>query len=186
MITTLTKVCTSCKQEKTIKEFYKADRSHCKDCERISASTRMKRYYATPRGKAAQALQDSRKTARKHGAYDDLTHDDVMFTFALSGGQCIYCGKYSDSIELEHIRAFSKGGANTLANITTSCRTCNQAKNNHALLTWYIRGDDKEEKAEGIAGAILEIARNRDMDVLEVVDRLKDHAIQIMNESRGE
>src|SRR5699024_11620255 len=59
------KVCTKCGKEKDLVEFYLPKRSHCKDCERRSARIRMKRYNATIRGRAMQALNDSRKAVKK-------------------------------------------------------------------------------------------------------------------------
>src|SRR5690625_4247275 len=132
------KKCTRCKQEKVIREFYRDNRSHCASCERESARERMRKYNATFRGRSAQALNDSRKTARKYGVYDDLTLDDIMYVFSISGGECVYCGKVSEDYQLEHIVPMSRGGTNTLSNITTSCPACNIAKHNNSLFMWYI------------------------------------------------
>lgn len=128
----MSKKCTRCKETKLTTKFYGAERSHCKECERTLARYRMGR----EENKIRTAYRDAKKQATKYGVYDDLTLDDVMYTFAISGGYCAYCGKLvGRDLQLEHIFCLSSGGHNTLANITTACRCCNLKKSNQAILT---------------------------------------------------
>lgn len=41
---------------------------------------------------------------------------------------CSYCGNVGGSLEADHIIPFSKGGDDTLENLTTSCQKCNRQK----------------------------------------------------------
>ena len=44
--------------------------------------------------------------------------------------KCAYCGKSGLPLEIEHITPKSRGGTNRVANLTLSCRKCNQKKGN--------------------------------------------------------
>lgn len=39
---------------------------------------------------------------------------------------CQYCGKVGGKLEVDHIFPFSKGGSDSLENLTTSCQKCNR------------------------------------------------------------
>ncbi len=43
------------------------------------------------------------------------------------GGKCVQCGATS-YLEFDHIIPYTKGGANTLANVQLLCRSCNLKK----------------------------------------------------------
>jgi len=81
-----------------------------------------------PDNKVASAYRAAKASAARVGAYDDLTIDDVRYIFALANGRCAYSGELNNSLTLEHIVPFSKGGANTLANITAVSAGANQKK----------------------------------------------------------
>lgn len=128
----MNKVCSKCRQEKNVTEFYGAKRPHCAECERTAARERM----TSPLNRQRNAYRNAKRTADKYGVYDDLTQDDVLYTFAIADGRCQYCGVHNpDNIQLEHICALSRGGHNTLSNITTACDRCNRAKRNDAILS---------------------------------------------------
>lgn len=42
--------------------------------------------------------------------------------------KCKYCGQVGGKLEVDHIIPISKGGTNSLSNLTTSCRKCNRQK----------------------------------------------------------
>jgi 5-methylcytosine-specific restriction endonuclease McrA len=46
------------------------------------------------------------------------------------GRKCAYCDKSGVPLEIEHIIPKSRGGTNRVANLTLSCRKCNQKKGN--------------------------------------------------------
>lgn len=124
--------CTKCEITKDNEEFYGEKRSHCKECERESARIRMKK----KDNKIKQAYRKSKEAAARYGVYDDLTLDDVYYVFSIAEGHCNYCGKdVGNEIQLEHIFSMASGGHNTLANVTTSCISCNQKKNIKPILT---------------------------------------------------
>lgn len=54
--------------------------------------------------------------------------------------QCVYCGS-TRSIQEEHVRAFSKGGSNTIL----ACRKCNQSKGDKPLMEWlrWVKHNDR-------------------------------------------
>lgn len=45
---------------------------------------------------------------------------------------CVYCGS-KEKLEVEHILSKSKGGTDSIKNLTLSCRKCNELKNNLSL-----------------------------------------------------
>src|SRR5690606_12975465 len=163
-----TKTCTKCHQTKVIEDFYAEHRSHCKDCERRDARYRM----ASLDNKIRTAYRDSKKTARRFGVYDDLTLDDVFYTFAISGGCCNYCGKLAGrDLQLEHILAMSTGGHNTLANMTTSCKDCKLKKRDESLLA-HLQTNSFDD-IELISTLIDRVAYRLGVHRMEVVDILE-------------
>jgi 5-methylcytosine-specific restriction endonuclease McrA len=54
---------------------------------------------------------------------------------------CVYCGGVSGDpvLEVEHIVPRSKGGTNSIKNLTLSCQCCNQHKNADSLEDWANR-----------------------------------------------
>ena len=53
------------------------------------------------------------------------------FIFSRSNGKCSYCGKQAQ--EIDHIVPRSKGGTNSVDNLTATCRSCNERKSNLSL-----------------------------------------------------
>jgi len=53
------------------------------------------------------------------------------FIFQKHNHSCVYCGDRGE--EIEHIIPKSKGGTNSVTNLTLSCRKCNMAKRNLSL-----------------------------------------------------
>lgn len=160
--------CSRCEQYKVPSEFYGENRSHCKECERTSASNRMRRYGATLRGKASRALQSSRKTIRMNGydVLDDLTLIDVIFTFAHASGECSYCGNVTSDYQMEHIVPLSSGGPNTFSNLTVSCGPCNKSKHNRDLLEW--------REFKEVAAVIDGLASRRGCSIAEVLEEFRN------------
>lgn len=129
---TESKYCPRCEKEKPISEYYsEGKRTYCRECDSTLARWRM----GSMENKIRTAYRDAKKAAAKYGVYDDLTLDDVMYTFAIAGGRCAYCDKLvGRELQLEHVFALSSGGHNTVANLTTSCPTCNSRKSDEAIL----------------------------------------------------
>ncbi len=49
---------------------------------------------------------------------------------------CQYCGATDKDLHCDHIIPVSKGGLNTLNNLTTACSTCNHSKGDKPLEEW--------------------------------------------------
>ena len=131
------KTCTRCEQPREIEEFYDETRYLCISCERELARWRMNRY----ENKIRTAWRDAKKTAKKFGVEDTLTLDEVAFVFKLSGGRCSYTGKYAEKLSLEHLQPMSRGGSNSLWNVTVVDFNLNKRKNNDDPCDWLqLRG----------------------------------------------
>ncbi|WP_459844363.1 HNH endonuclease [Halanaerocella petrolearia] len=59
---------------------------------------------------------------------------------------CQYCGGYTNDpvLEVEHKIPKSCGGTDKLSNLTLSCKTCNQDKDNYTLKEWLTDLEDKD------------------------------------------
>ena len=53
------------------------------------------------------------------------------FIFSKTKGRCSYCGAKAE--EIDHVIARSKGGTNSVNNLTATCRACNEKKSNLSL-----------------------------------------------------
>ena len=53
------------------------------------------------------------------------------FIFSKTKGRCSYCGEKAE--EIDHIISKSKGGSNSVYNLTPACRSCNEKKSNLSL-----------------------------------------------------
>lgn len=53
------------------------------------------------------------------------------------GRECAYCGEQNVPLEIEHIYPRSKGGSNRVSNLTLSCHTCNQDKDNMPIEAFF-------------------------------------------------
>ncbi|GGH72733.1 hypothetical protein GCM10010978_09920 [Compostibacillus humi] len=174
----MTKVCTNCKTEKKLEQFYAPSRSHCIDCERRAAKERMKRYYATFRGKAAQALNDSRKAVkrieREQGVKveDDLTIYEVLWIF--SEPCCAYCGKEVPEQDrtLDHITPIKYGGSNTFDNVMMACRSCNSAKADRPVYDFIHR----QQNIEATKQLVERVAARRVTSYYDVLDEWEQQA----------
>lgn len=64
------------------------------------------------------------------------------------GHKCQYCnGESNDNtLEIEHILAKSRGGSDSIKNLTIACKTCNQEKNNLTLEEWLVVISKKKDK----------------------------------------
>ena len=56
-----------------------------------------------------------------------------LFVFNRDDFTCSYCGERGGILEVDHIIAFSKGGSDSLENLTTSCRRCNRSKRDKSV-----------------------------------------------------
>ncbi|NAP00425.1 hypothetical protein FRY77_31065 [Halomonas sp. MG34] len=160
------KVCRRCDQEKPVTDYYGPTRSYCKECERKDARKRM----ARPGNRIRTAFRRAKRTARQFDAPDDLSYDDVAYTFAIAGGHCAYCGQPSQRLQLEHIVPLSRGGWNSLCNVTTACPSCNRRKRTTALLTLT---EQNEMDTQLILRLIKGMAYRLGTDTFEIIEILR-------------
>jgi hypothetical protein len=120
--------CTTCKEEKPVNQFYVntiANRpwATCITCNK----QRHKKYNNTTAGKASRArITFRRRSLLKKTA--TLTANEWKTILDKYENKCAYCGKLSDTIEMDHIIPVSKGGTHTKCNVVPACRTCNRTK----------------------------------------------------------
>lgn len=57
----------------------------------------------------------------------------AKYVFKRDNYTCQYCGKVGGILEVDHIIPFSKGGNETIDNLTTSCRECNRKKRDKSV-----------------------------------------------------
>lgn len=169
------KECTKCKQTKEIAEFYSRGRSWCINCERTSAKYRM----GSTKNKLRRAHRHARIMAENYGVYDDLTLEDIAYTFKVANNKCVYCGKLSNNLELEHIKPMSRGGSNTLSNVMTSCRRCNRSKHTDSILRYALMHMRDEEL---ILSLIDRIAFRSGNEPIEVYESLKHQFLDYAQE----
>jgi len=97
------------------------------------------------------------------------------YLLAANKGTCQYChGKTNDNrLEVEHVHPKSRGGSNSVTNLTLACRTCNIAKSNMLLPEW---------KAHlGLSGKPLDIIRISVIDKLRLNKTVKLKDATVMN-----
>lgn len=71
------------------------------------------------------------------------------------GFACTYCGSTDQPLHVDHVIPRSRGGRDTLGNLTTACRTCNlrkHAKTSEALREWVAK---REREYADLEAAIL-------------------------------
>jgi 5-methylcytosine-specific restriction endonuclease McrA len=61
------------------------------------------------------------------------------------GRECAYCGTKDVPLEVEHIHPKSKGGSNSITNLTLSCHKCNSAKGTQDIKD-FLKGSPRLEK----------------------------------------
>ncbi len=52
------------------------------------------------------------------------------------GSVCTYCGETDGPFELDHIHPYSRGGSDTVENLTVACRPCNRSKGARTVGEW--------------------------------------------------
>jgi 5-methylcytosine-specific restriction endonuclease McrA len=74
-------------------------------------------------------LAQARRRARKASApRNDLTAVQWKAIKAHYAYCCVYCGKKSQRLTMDHIIPLSKGGAHTVSNVVPACASCNAKK----------------------------------------------------------
>ncbi len=75
------------------------------------------------------------------------------------GRKCAYCGKKNVSLEIEHIIPKSRGGTNSVSNLTIACHECNQKKGNKTATEFGYPDIQKQAKQSLKGSAFMNIVR---------------------------
>lgn len=80
------------------------------------------------RMRAEARARNALARARQHGASGSWTADDFNAKCDEYGGRCAYCGERPDSLTVDHVVPFARGGTNEIDNIVPACSPCNRLK----------------------------------------------------------
>lgn len=93
--------------------------------------------------------------------------------------KCAYCGKEGVPLEVEHILAKSKGGTNRISNLTLSCRSCNDKKDNLPITTFLKKKPEILQLILDQAKVPLKDAAAVNITRKELVNRLRQFNLPI-------
>jgi 5-methylcytosine-specific restriction endonuclease McrA len=82
---------------------------------------------------------------------DRATFVDFQARKKQSLGFCIYCGKVTDKLQMDHIVPVVSGGGSSLENLIPACSKCNQSKGSKDVADWLYASHG----SDGLARAIL-------------------------------
>lgn len=173
------KLCPKCAEIKPISGFYLSKgkpRSYCVECEKADRRDGMKRYNATLRGKAAQALNGSRRSHREAEAEtgevipNTLTLHEVLF--ALSSKECVYCQREltEQEMTLDHAVSMKQGGTNEYKNVLPACIEDNRFKKDKPILDYLLFNCDKDATKR----VIDRLAQANKVDYLDMIEILEE------------
>lgn len=93
-----------------------------------------------------QAQANTEKTrARRAQAPGQLTTAEWEAKRTLYQGRCAYCGRLSQSLEMDHVVPLACGGAHALDNVVPACRPCNRSKGGKLVADWR---EDRRRRGE--------------------------------------
>ena len=101
---------------------------------------RSREYYSqwskTTSGKASITTRRQKRRAIKNETpvHNSVTPSEWAAILKSSSGECSYCCATEVPMELEHVIPLSKGGLNSVCNITVACKSCNCSKSNKLLI----------------------------------------------------
>lgn len=102
-----------------------------------------RKYEESTRGKAVRRSIEQRYRAKRKGlAKDDnpITADIWEAIKVRHGSCCIYCGKKSQRLTMDHIIPLARGGLHIPENIVPACHSCNSQKHTKPMLAWLMGG----------------------------------------------
>ncbi|MCP4108580.1 MAG: HNH endonuclease [Desulfobacteraceae bacterium] len=101
------------------------------------------------------------------------------------GRKCAYCGKKNVPLEIEHIRAKSRGGSDRVSNLTLACIKCNQRKGNKNIEDFLKKKPELLKKIPAQAEAPLKDAAAVNSARWELFRRLKASGLPVETGSGG-
>lgn len=81
--------------------------------------------------KVAQANLRRQSRVRAKGIYA-ISKKEVTKLLSLP---CFYCGAFGKQT-LDHVIPVSRGGAHSIGNLVTACKSCNSSKQAHTIMEW--------------------------------------------------
>lgn len=78
-------------------------------------------------------IEDYFKRSRMYQVNVKEWYKIINIVFKRDGYTCQYCGAKGKKLEADHIIPFSKGGSDSLQNLTTSCQRCNRQKKDKSV-----------------------------------------------------
>lgn len=99
---------------------------------------------------------------------------------------CAYCGVKNVPLEVEHIKAKSKGGSNRVSNLTIACVPCNQAKSNLDIQEFLADKPSVKERILAQAKAPLKDAAAVNSTRWKLLNRLKETGLPVTTGTGGQ
>lgn len=81
------------------------------------------------------AFAQKRRAQRLGAPRNNLTRAQWQAIKEHYGHRCVYCGKKSQRLTMDHITPLSRGGSHTVSNIVPACQSCNSKKHAGPPLT---------------------------------------------------
>jgi 5-methylcytosine-specific restriction endonuclease McrA len=155
----MNKVCSNCKQEKSLNFFYKDSQSsdgltyRCKECVKVYDSKRKEQkreydyYYRIRNRERIKKVKDlyhfnNRELERSinHARRARKNKNGVFFIpkkelIKLYSSACFYCGSLN-KITIDHVIPISRGGTHGIGNLVAACAFCNGSKSTKFLIEW--------------------------------------------------
>ncbi len=99
--------------------------------------------------------------------------------------QCAYCGAKDTPLEIEHIKARSKGGSDKVSNLTLACHPCNQSKGNQDVQDFLSGKPDLLKRLLAQAKAPLKDAAAVNATRWKLLNTLKKTGLPVVTGSGG-
>ena len=90
--------------------------------------------HPNPLSRYKKLKQNHRLLQRKDGAGPLMTPELWQRLCDIAKNTCVYCGKKTPSLQMDHLTPVSKGGVHTLWNILPACESCNRKKHDKDVL----------------------------------------------------
>ncbi|MGG3707357.1 HNH endonuclease [Heyndrickxia coagulans] len=131
--------------------------------------------------RAHRAYRDIKKRALKAGVPMEVTVSELRLLYAAHDGKCIYCGITEDEAgcrhHIDHVTPLSRGGTNHISNLVLACASCNAAKKDKPLVSFYLNRDRDKFPEKSFSAVAYVIALTAGQPVDEVINGLlREHA----------
>ncbi|MEC4814069.1 MAG: RNA-guided endonuclease IscB, partial [Scytonema sp. PMC 1069.18] len=101
------------------------------------------------------------------------------------GRKCAYCDKEGVPLQIEHIHPRSKGGSNSITNLTLSCEKCNNKKGNKDVKDFLKKDPERLKKVLAHAKAPLADAAAVNSTRFRLLETLKTTGLPVETGSGG-